>query len=326
MNHELIDRYLYAVTKRMNTKIRSDVEAELRSLIDDMLAERCGENQPTEKDVRVVLTELGTPQELYSKYSDDGGKCLIGQPYYSTYIFVMKIVLAAMAIAMTIASVVDASFDTVITFSRVMAGIGTWFAMMWSGMLQAVGIVTVVFAFLSYKKITLGEPYNLDELPAVPKKKAEISRFDCIFSIGCSVVFVVLLLAAPQYLIGYWGPDGVIPLFDSAVLGKCWYLLLIFAAMDITRSAVRLLEGSYNRKVLTTTVVTNIIGALATILWLTRPGLINPEFVTHVQAVFIDEASFIQSIFVNFQHFLLVVILIAYIMDTAESVIKYLRK
>ena len=92
MKNDLIERYLYAVTKRMNPKIREDVKNELSCLIEDMLMERCGDVVPTEKDIRVVLTELGTPQELYIKYSGDGDKCLIGQPYYSTYLFVMKIV------------------------------------------------------------------------------------------------------------------------------------------------------------------------------------------------------------------------------------------
>ena len=78
MKNDLIDRYIYAVTKRMNPKIREDVQNELYGLVDDMLAERCGEVTPTEKDIRVVLTELGSPQELYAKYDEDSKKCLIG--------------------------------------------------------------------------------------------------------------------------------------------------------------------------------------------------------------------------------------------------------
>ena len=80
MKNDMIERYIYAVTKRMNPKVREDVSMELRGLIDDMLLERCGDETPTDKDVRVVLTELGTPQELYAKYDDDKDKGLIGQP------------------------------------------------------------------------------------------------------------------------------------------------------------------------------------------------------------------------------------------------------
>lgn len=38
---ELIDRYIYAVTKKLPQKQREDIEKELRTLIDDMLEERC---------------------------------------------------------------------------------------------------------------------------------------------------------------------------------------------------------------------------------------------------------------------------------------------
>ena len=84
MDSELIRRYIYAVTKRLPRKSREDVAKELNTLIADMLEERCGQVLPTEKDVRVVLTELGTPAELYDQYSGEGKKCLIGPPYYAT--------------------------------------------------------------------------------------------------------------------------------------------------------------------------------------------------------------------------------------------------
>ena len=70
MNNDLIERYIYAVTKRMPENTKNDVSDELRGLIDDMLCERCGDVIPGDKDVRIVLTELGTPQELYEKYNN----------------------------------------------------------------------------------------------------------------------------------------------------------------------------------------------------------------------------------------------------------------
>ncbi|MFR4805160.1 MAG: hypothetical protein ACLT98_18700 [Eggerthellaceae bacterium] len=51
-----------------------------------MLDERCRGLPPTAKDVRVVLTELGTPGEMVRKYTADEDACLIGQPYYAQYL------------------------------------------------------------------------------------------------------------------------------------------------------------------------------------------------------------------------------------------------
>ena len=322
MKNDLIDRYIYAATKRMNPKIREDVQKELYGLVDDMLTERCGNVTPTEKDIRVVLTELGTPQEVFAKYDEDSHKSLIGSPYYGTYIFVLKIVLAAMAIGMTVVTIMTA-FSEMQQWLEIVV---SWVSLMWSGMLQAFGIVTIIFAVLSHHSVQLGEPYNLDDLPAVPKKRQEISRGKCIFAITFCVVLLILLLAAPQYLIGYWGQDGVIPLFDTNVLANCWYLILLFGLADIVRSVIRLIEGQYNRKVLITTVVSNAVAAVAVSIWLTRPALINPEFATHVGRVFAAEDSFMRNIFVNFPQFLLAVILFALIVDLVEAAVRTFKK
>ena len=66
-DNDLIERYLYAITRRLPAKQCADVAEELRTLISDMLDERCGNLPPTAKDVRVVLTELGTPGEVVRK-------------------------------------------------------------------------------------------------------------------------------------------------------------------------------------------------------------------------------------------------------------------
>lgn len=324
MKNDLIDRYIYAVTRRMSPKIREDVKNELYGLVDDMLTERCGDIAPGEKDIRVVLTELGTPQELYVKYSDDGDKCLIGQPYYSTYKLVMQIVLGAMAIGMTVLAIMTGFTELQPWYETVLE----WFSLMWSGMLQAFGIVTIIFAVFSYKKVQLGEPYNLDDLPPVPKKKQEVSRGECIFNIVFSVILMVLLLATPQYLIGYWnsGSGIAIPLFSTVVMRNCWYLILIFGVADITRSVYRLLEGQFNRKVLTVTLITNVICAVAVTLWMCNPDLINPDFVTHVQSALADENAMIQNIFTHFDSFILVVIMLALVLDTIEATVKTFKK
>ena len=86
VKNDLIDRYIYAVTKHMKSAMKKDVAAELETIIQDMLEERCEDVTPTERDIKVVLTELGTPNELASKYKGETQDCLIGQPYYSVCI------------------------------------------------------------------------------------------------------------------------------------------------------------------------------------------------------------------------------------------------
>ena len=63
VKNDLIDRYIYAVTKHMKSTMKKDVAAELETIIQDMLEERCEDVTPTERDIKVVLTELGTPKD-----------------------------------------------------------------------------------------------------------------------------------------------------------------------------------------------------------------------------------------------------------------------
>lgn len=323
MNQELIDRYLYAVTRRMPKAKQEDVAQELRGLIDDMLAERCGDRTPEEKDIRIVLTELGSPQDLFNKYDEDGGKCLIGQPYYSTYKSVLKIVFIAVAVGMTIASMILCLVEPMGVWKTV----GTWLGNVYNGLLSGFAIVTVLFAFFYKKSVPLGQPFNFDDLPPVPKKKETISKGECYAGIGLSVVFLVVFLTAPQIFCAILTETKqVIPIFDPAMVRQTWYLIVLFAACGITREIVKLMEGRYNKTVLVTKVVCNIASAVLSIWWLRGFDLMNPEFVGSISALFRGDAEFIIRIFSNFQLFFLGCILFALVLDTLEGIIKTVRK
>ena len=54
VKNDLIDRYIYAVTKHMKSAMKKDVAAELETIIQDMLEERCEDVTPTERDIKVV--------------------------------------------------------------------------------------------------------------------------------------------------------------------------------------------------------------------------------------------------------------------------------
>lgn len=65
---EWIERYIYAVTKRLPESQREDVASELRSLIEDMLDERKQSEAATAQEIEEVLMELGHPSLLAQKY------------------------------------------------------------------------------------------------------------------------------------------------------------------------------------------------------------------------------------------------------------------
>lgn len=323
MKHDLIERYIYAVTRQLPKKQREDVAQELRGLIDDMLNERCGEITPTEKDIRIVLTELGTPQELSAQYDEDAKKCLIGHPYYSTYKFVLKIVLFAAAVGITIANLMLQLVEPQEWFSAITG----WLEMLYNTLLATFAIVTLLFAFFYRKGVQITEPFNFDKLPPVPKRTKELSKRECIAGMVFIVIFVVVFLAVPQIMGFHIDRNGLrIPMFSVSALRETWYIIILFAICGMIRESVKLLEGRYNKPVLIVATVTNAISAILSIWWLTGFKLIHPEFLANVATLFKGEDAFVINLFSNFQLYFLIIMLFALILDSVEVAIKTLRK
>ena len=323
MKHDLIERYVYAATKRLPSKNREDVSMELRGLIDDMLTERCGDETPTEKDIRVVLTELGTPMEIYAKYDEDADKCLIGQPYYSTYRFVLKIVLASSVIGISIVTLIQALVEPTMWYEMISDCIGNLSGTLLSGF----GFVTLLFAIFQQKGVRLNGSSNLDDLPTVPKKKQEISKVSAVIGIVIDIVFVTVFLAAPQ-LLGMIGVESgvIIPIFNAEAIRAHWYIIVLFALFGIVREAVKLLEGRYNHKVMITTIITNALSAVTAIWWLSDANLFNPAFADTVLQTVPEAETAAIAIFERFPTFFLCVMLLALGLDTVEAVVKTLKK
>ena len=69
---ELVERYVHQVGRYLPNKEREEIQAELRSQIQDQLDDRY-EGAPTETDVAAVLKELGDPRRM-NQQQDVGPK------------------------------------------------------------------------------------------------------------------------------------------------------------------------------------------------------------------------------------------------------------
>lgn len=93
----LIESYTHAVGKHLPARPRPDIEAEIRSLIEDMLDERSQQAGRPANDEMVtdVLKELGDPEKLAASYLPT--RYLIGPKLYPTFALVLKIVFIVLA-------------------------------------------------------------------------------------------------------------------------------------------------------------------------------------------------------------------------------------
>lgn len=317
--NDLIERYIYAVTRRLPGKQRGDVAQELRGLIEDLLAERCGGCTPKEKDVRVVLTELGDPAELALQYGEEGRACLIGQPYYSSYKVVMGVVWVAVAVGMGVSSLVLMAIGQWTPWEMV----GKFLANTIQGLTSAFAFVTLLFAFFEKRGVRWNQ--SLDDLPPVPKKSQEISLWESAVGIGFCVIFLVIFLWVPEVL-GFVVDDrgNHVSLFDVQAIRDSWPCIAAFGLLGIAGESVKLVERRYTKKVLIVTVVTNLLSAAVAILWLGRGKLFSWEYSTQIHTI-LEGNDIAANLLGNFHLFFLGVLLLAIVMDTAETAYRTLK-
>jgi len=331
MNHELIDRYIYAVTRRLPSKLREDVEKELAGLISDMLEARCGAVTPTEKDVRVVLTELGPPGRLAAKYSGDEGSALISGEYFLMYKFVLKLVLpiAAGGIAFAsvlamVAMVLDNGLEK-FTLMEIATAIFQPVSGAVGGMIQAFAIITIIFAIFEWKKVRFSGGDFIDTLPLVPAREERIKPWEPIAGMAWCVVAAVVFLVFPQVM-GYWGEgSGWVPAFDVAVLRSFWLPIALWMALGIGKEIVRLVEGRYTRRLLIATLAADLVtAALAAVVFL-NDRLANPAFAESMRAILGDGIPFIPQILARPNMLLLGMVTAALILEIVTVSVKSWR-
>lgn len=319
----LVERYIYAVTKGMKEQQKADVAKELKTLIEDMLEERCEEQSPTEQDIKEVLKQLGTPAELQAKYNGDSEKSLIGQPYYTPYLFVLKLVMVCTAFGMTVAKVVDlitaaASSEAVIWYEEVLQ----WFGTLTAGLVGAFAYVTLLFAFLYKKNIKLEKEFDPDELPETPKKNELIPKGEPIAQIIFTVLFFCLLVGTPQiFCVILRESNERIPLFDASTIRNVWYLIAIFAGLGLLREVMKLIEGRYTKKLMTVTVIADIGSTIAAFIWLIPGNLMNVYFIENLGIIFAGNEIIIKM-FTYFPYFFLGVIIFALILDALTVIFR----
>jgi|SRR5688500_16974378 len=92
----LIDKYIAEVGKHLPRKNRVDIEAEIRSTLEDMLDERKKDDGPAdEATIMKWLKEYGSPRDVAMTYKTH--QYLIGPRLFPMFETVVRIVFAVVA-------------------------------------------------------------------------------------------------------------------------------------------------------------------------------------------------------------------------------------
>ncbi len=277
---DLIDRYVWQVTKRQPLSQQADIEKELRGLIDDMLTAKS--EKPTKEDLISVLRELGHPSGLAAKYSNTKN-WLIGPEYFDIYLTLLKIVLAVSAFGVILAEVIGYITEPP---QNILSAIGLLFVSVLSAAMQAFAWVTGIFAIVEHyaKNAPDKKDWNPADLPQVPEAKNRIKPSEPIFGIVFTVIFLVVINTMPHLLGAYIYNDSayvIVPLFNLTTFYKLLPLIDIMICIGIVKELLKLIIGRYTVSLALVLISLNLI-SLVMFIWLFGPSseIWNPNFLS----------------------------------------------
>ena len=164
MNPNLIDNYVSEVGRRLPEKTRKDIEAEIRSILQDMLDERSQKTgKPVDQEMTLeVLKAYGAPEKVAATYQ--GERYLIGPKLYPIFMLVLRIVLVVVGVLAAIGLGI-AAYQTTLTpinaLETIFKAIGNFIASAFT----ALGNIVIIFAFIEWALYHEGEKVDFKGLP-----------------------------------------------------------------------------------------------------------------------------------------------------------------
>ncbi len=200
----LIDRYIAEVGKHLPRKNRADIEAEIRSTLEDMLDDRKQTSgQADETMVVELLKEYGAPHEVASRYQTHQHQYLIGPRLFPIFELVTRIVFAVLIVLSLIGLGADL-VRTGFTDTGFVSSVSEWFIGTLSGLITALGHIVIVLAIIERTTVSHNlqaeyKEWDPRELNNVPDPD-QIDPADHIATIVFTFLALVILNLYPNVL------------------------------------------------------------------------------------------------------------------------------
>ena len=164
MSTNLIDTYVSEVGRRLPKKTRADIEAEIRSILQDMLEERSQKTgKPVDDEMTLeVLKAYGAPEKVAATYLGD--RYLIGPQLYPIFMLVLRIVLIVVGVLAAIGlgiALYQTTFVSMSTFMIIVKAIADFIGSAFT----ALGTMVIIFAIIEWALFRAGEKVDLKGLP-----------------------------------------------------------------------------------------------------------------------------------------------------------------
>ncbi|MGD8850235.1 MAG: hypothetical protein PVF18_10955 [Anaerolineales bacterium] len=198
----LIDRYIHEVGRHLPRKNRMDIQAELRSAIQDALEDRYGPD-PSENEVIVFLKEFGSPRAVAASYYPEG-QYLIGPALFPLFRLVVGIALAGVLGAQILAwgVAIFIAGDSLPPLEAIAGLINS--------LPMTFGMVVIVFAILQRFDVQPSseeESWDPSDLPELDASQP-VKRGERIFGLVAGTLILAYLVFFPQYIGFITAPGG----------------------------------------------------------------------------------------------------------------------
>lgn len=237
---EWIDRYVHEVGRRLPGKQRTDVELEMRSLIEDEL-DGLG-HDPAEDEVLAVLAKFGPPDEISVRYG--APNVLIGPVLLPVFRIVAGIVLVVQAAAILFAFAVGVGIGgEKINPLEALSGLA-------GSLLQTFGMIVLIFALVERFGVVQSkqEPKAWDPrtLPAV-EDGDRVKMGEMVASMIFLTILIVLFNGSHGWtaIISLGEEATTVPLMSAAFWAFAPWLTLVWIA-ELVLKAVVLLRGHWS--------------------------------------------------------------------------------
>jgi hypothetical protein len=196
----LIERYVEKVGENLPAKSRTDIQAKIRSLIEDALEDRSAADgrAANESMTMEVLKKFGDPAKVAASYLPP--RYLVGPRLFPTFILVMKIVTAVVTVIGLIQIGVSLGRTSLLPFEIgpiLLQGLLN----LLSSLLQVFGNIVLIFAILQWvvpeikTKVVEWNPMSLNEM----EDPQHIKSTEMIAEIAFTLVALLVFNFIPQW-------------------------------------------------------------------------------------------------------------------------------
>lgn len=320
----LIEKYISAATFNLPEKERYETAKELREFIKTSIASMDKSLCEDEK-IKKVLNDLGDPSLFISKYYRKK-RSLIGPKYFYKYIFVLKLVLLAIFIAITVGILINHFFELRTTITSLVI---EYLINLISALSQGFVWVTITFAILEYKGVELnikssdGESINIVQIG--PKKNL-IKTSSCYTELIFTFIFFLIIYYYPKYIGAYINnSDGasMIPLFNLTTLETLGNTLILIFCVQVLQIILKLASKEWRLFPSLFYCLLTVVSSGLVITVLMTPDLFNKEFFNFISKLInIPNLINLDGSLINI---IVIIIILVSIVDITEILYKSLK-